>query len=231
MNNMPIKKLLIITLTFPLLLIPLAKTVSAETLPSQNASGSGLRESFQTQKTLLEEQKEASVEAMAAQKEESKNNLDGIKDVNKRMILEKLDTQVASLSANRTEKMSAVLDSITAVLDKIVAAEALLRDNGTDTINLNNYIEDAKKAIAKAQDAVLAQEQKQYSIPITDENALKSNVGSVLKQLQKDLMVSYKAAIVAKQDTMKAAKELSKLRKFMKGGKANGTKSATRSAE
>jgi phosphatidate phosphatase PAH1 len=111
-----------------------------------------------------------------------KENLKKIKDEKKRVIVEKLDTRFNEVNAKRTSEMGRHLDKLTEILAKV-----------------SGDVAGASSAIQTARDANTLQAARTYTITITSEANLKTNVGKVRNQLEFDLKAVNELVILARK--------------------------------
>jgi hypothetical protein len=122
-----------------------------------------------------------------------------IKDVAKRTIVERIDSNVADLNKRMTDHFANVLDQIQKVLARVTTKTDKVQADGKDVTMVRAKITAAQTAIATARTKVAAQAAKTYTINVTTENGLRGAVQTVRKALHDDLM--------AAQATVKAARE------------------------
>ena len=140
-------------------------------------AASRLKEQMQT----LQEQKKAAVSKV---RDEFKAKLQTIKDQRKKILIERIDAKLSKANTKHTDRFTQVLSNLQTILDKI--SEDLDKT-------------EAQSAIDAAKLAVENQAAKTYTIQITDETALRLNVGTITSQLRQDLMATHKLVIDAKQ--------------------------------
>lgn len=166
------------------------------------------REEF---KANVEAKREEMKQQAETKKEELKQKLQVVKDERKKQIVERLDTKVQELNQKRLDHFGNVLEKIEGVLEKIVSRTDKAEANGRDVSAVRTAIENVKTAVAAARDAIAAQAGKTYSITVTTEANLKTDVGSVRQQLVNDLKaVQYKVQ-AARQAAVAAAQALARI--------------------
>lgn len=141
-----------------------------------------LRELRETVKIKREEAREA----IKTKREEFKVKLETIKDEKKKMVVERIDTKLATVNTKHTDRFTDVLEKLQMIVDKI----SVVDDQDTT---------DAQKAIDLAKKAIEEQAAKTYNITITTEARLRANVGTVTSGLRKDLMATHKLVVASKQ--------------------------------
>ena len=138
--------------------------------------------------TSAAERKDAKMELkddIKARRETFKANLKKVKDEKKRKIVEKLDVRFNEVNIKRTTQMTANLDKMTKILDKLF-------DRGVNVATPSN-------AIQTALDAVKVQAAKTYVITISTEDKLKMDVGKVRSQLEADLRAVNELVVAARK--------------------------------
>ncbi len=172
-------------------------------------------------KTTVEAKRTEAVEKFKQKRDEFTAKVAAIKDAKKKALAEKIDGKITQINTNRTEEMSKYIEKMKDLLGKIQAKSDELKSTGTDTTAVEAAIKAAQTAIDKAAAAVTAQAGKQYVAALTSETALKSNFGSVAKQLEMDLKTVRQLLIDAQKAIANAAKVL---------GQARGIEGSTPSA-
>lgn len=187
------KKLLTI-FCFLFLVVFFSSVVNAQDITS-TTSADRLKmqiEEIQEQKQTLKQQikdrvqakKEAVREAVTTKREEFRAKLKTIKDQKKKVLLERIDIKLSNVNVKHTDRFIQVLSNLQTILDKM--SEDLDKT-------------EAQAAIDAAKLAVENQAAKTYTITISNETALRSNVGTVTSQLRLDLVATHKAVVDAKQ--------------------------------
>jgi len=193
----------ILYLILPLLLLIFVSTTNAQTTTgsAQTTSDSATRLKQQLQeiqaqrktavseikqeaKTKRVELKKQIRETVRAKREEFKVKLQAIKDEKKRALVNRIDAKLIAVNTKHTDRFTQVLSNLQIILDKI-----------TEDIDKT----EAKNAIDAAVLAVENQAAKTYTIEISTETALRSDVGTVTSQLRQDLVATHKLVVDAKQ--------------------------------
>ncbi len=175
--------------------------VYAESLTPTQTTGESLKTQIQTSK----ETRQQTIQAF-------KQRIQQIQDARKRLIVEKINSKIASSNTRLTGKMVDALDKLTSILDRIKVKAATLKADGKDTTKLEEAIAAAEKAIADAKTAVIEQAQKQYSVEIPSDGVLKNAIGQMVSQFRQDIKAVHKLVVDAKQAVSKAISELAQLR-------------------
>jgi len=157
-------------LILPLFLLVFVSVVNAQTSTGTESAASRLKRQIQVQKENT--------------RAEFKARLAEIKDQKKKALVERIDAKLATVNKKHTDRFAKVLNSLQSILDKM-----------TEDIDKT----EAQGAIDTAKAAVEDQAAKTYTITISTEVALRSDVGKVTSQLRLDLMATHKLVIDAKQ--------------------------------
>lgn len=143
-------------------------------------------------KETVAAKREAVKETVATKRKEFKAKIQTIKDQKKKALVERIDAKLANANEKHTDRFTQVLSNLQAILDKM--------SEDTDKTG-------AQAAIDGAKTAVEAQAAKTYTITISTETALRSDVGAVTSQLRLDLMATHKAVVDAKQTVQALRKD------------------------
>lgn len=142
-------------------------------------------------KDRVQAKREQIKENVAAKREEFKTRLQTIKDQRKKILVERIDAKLNSVNIKHTERFTLVLSNLQMLLNKISRSA---EDTDVST---------AQAAIDSAKSLVESQAAKTYTITISAESALRSDVGTVTSQLRQDLSATHKAVVDAKQAVQK----------------------------
>lgn len=156
----------------------------------------GAREDFR--KTIETKRTERQA-AMQAHRDTLKAKLQAIKDERKKTAVERIDKNLADLNSRMTTHYANVLDQIDDVLNRVVSRTDTAQANGKDATMARTAIMNAQSVITAARTAVVAQVNKVYSMNITGDTTLKSDVGAARQALHDDLKKV--------NDTVKAARD------------------------
>lgn len=172
--------------------------------------------------TIISERKQLKEELELKRHEASKSSLlkhqqfikrlDLLKDERKKEKVATISGKITTFNLNHTNRLADVLDKIQSILDRVSKKAETAKGEGYDTGVLALAIKNAQTAIDAARIAISSQALKQYTIQITSDATIKTNVGSVVSQFRTDLKAIHKLVIDAKQATMRAVSELAKLR-------------------
>ena len=134
-----------------------------------------------------------------------------IRDTRKQTIVANITDKMTLVNKRRTDFWKEVLSKLSAVLARAKNKVNELKNGGKDTANIDSAIAAADSAIAAAQAAVDAQAGKAYTINITTESLLKTNVGQAISGEEADLKAvrqSIEAAYKAVSGVIKLLKQL-----------------------
>lgn len=185
-----------------------AKKLATERAAKTKATIEKNRESF---KGAVEARREKAKEASATRREAFKEKVDAIKDARKKAIVENMDTKMSEVNTRRVENMTAHLTKISEVLEKVVTRVGVVKGEGKDTTAVDTAVAVAQAAILTAQNAVQTQAAREYVITITDETALKSDVGTTRSGMQKELSATHQTVVAARQAVSAAVQALARV--------------------
>lgn len=140
---------------------------------------------------------------IASNEAELKQRLQSFRDKNKAQVIERINTQLATVNEKRTDSMSAFLTRLENLLAKIETRTTEAGNNGKDITAVNQAIADAKTAIEEAKSAVSLQADKTYVITISSETQARADVKTVRDLLHTDLFETNKLVVEAKQSVGK----------------------------
>lgn len=155
-------------------------------------------------------------ESFQASREAFMKKMKTIRDENKQMLLEKLDTMIREVNNKQTESLSSAIDKLSGILDEMDQKATLTKASGANTTSFDTKMTAARLSISDAKSAIASQAAKEYTINIVSEEALRATVGETRKQLEMDLKVTRESVKKAKDAVREVAKELVKIRKEVK---------------
>ena len=165
-------------------------------------------------KTEIEAIKEQTALKINEVKTNFKESLKNIKDENKKISAEKIVDIIQGLNTKRTDNLSAKIDKIENVLVSIESRIAKANSNGLDTSLVKIEVEKAKVAIAQARDAVSVQSKKVYSVNVTSEATLKSEMKNLRDTFSKDMKALNAVVKSAHEAVKNTATTLAKIPKI-----------------
>lgn len=140
-------------------------------------------------KARVEEKREELKDRIEQKREELKERLETIRDERKKEVVERIDRRMDELNERLLDHFLNVLDKLGDVLVRIAERADSAEERGVDVSAVRTVIDEANGAIAAAKSAIEAQAGKTYTIQITDEEGLKTNVGGARQALHGDLAV------------------------------------------
>jgi len=172
------------------------------------------REAFQVRMEAVRSEVKTKIDQ---EKADLKVRLQVIKDEAKKAAAQKLDENMNNLNANFTAKFTKSLTDFDTYLSRLVdKASATSTTTASvaakDTTAFNAAVESAKAAIVSARTAVEAQANKVYSITVSTEANLKSDVSSVRNTLNTDLKSVRDLVQAAHSATVKVLNEFNKIK-------------------
>lgn len=132
-------------------------------------------------------------------REELKMRLSGVKNVNKRNLVDRVDVQIQRLNITMQNNLSETIDKIEKVLAGVSKRAATVVEKGWNISSVKIAIVDAEKAIVASRAALQAQSGKVYTISVTTEETLKFEAKKTRELFHADLKVV--------QDVVKQAHE------------------------
>ncbi len=200
-----------IILTFAFLIFALPQsTFSEETASEQITSGQKMirRDGNKEGNDERMKLREAFAQENKKKREAFKAKLDSIKDENKQKIVEKINTQLATINRRHTSMLSTVLTKFEDILARIIKKTHALADEGINTIAIDADITDAEVAISKAKSAIETQSERDYTIEISDEAGLKTSISTTRQLLHSDLKAVRELVKTAHESVKTAAETL-----------------------
>ena len=138
-------------------------------------------------------------ERLATREAALKAKLQAFKDKKKAEVTERISTNLNRINQNMTEQMLKFLDNATRILNKL---EKRVNDTSPDVKDVTAAkaaIAQAKVAIEEAKAVVSAQAEKDYTVTVTSEGKVRTDVKKVRDGLHADLKAAREAVIKAKQ--------------------------------
>lgn len=170
------KKLVVVCFCV-LLLVAFSSLANAQTNTGTDSASSRLKQQ-------IKDRVQAKREAVATKRAEFKAKVQTIRDQKKKALVERIDAKLANANTKHTDRFTQVLNNLQTILDKM--------SEDTDKTEGQAAIDAAKLAVEN-------QAAKTYTITISTENSLRSDVGAVTSQFRLDLMATHKLVIDAKQ--------------------------------
>lgn len=138
-------------------------------------------------KTRVEEKREEIKNKVEHKREELKKKLEEIKDEKKRQSVERIDRQLDELNRRLLDHYLNMSNKLSDVLIKIAERADKAEERGVDISATRTAIDKANGAIEAVKVAVENQAGKTYTIQVTTEEGLKTDVGKARQALHGDL--------------------------------------------
>ena len=156
----------------------------------------------------IQETKEQASEAARTKRLEFKEKLAEIKDARKKLVIERLDFNLAFFNEKWINHWNRVLDRLRQLLTKIETRTDKAEEAGLDVTQVREAIVAANQAIEDAQEAGALQAGKTYVIEGEDEENLGQDVSSEVQELKSDLKVTKDLVVAARNSVRDALKSL-----------------------
>ncbi|KKR89118.1 MAG: hypothetical protein UU85_C0003G0035 [Candidatus Wolfebacteria bacterium GW2011_GWA2_42_10] len=166
------------------------------------------REEF---KNTIEEKRAQLQSQIQKNREDLKNRLIKIKDERKKQTVERINNQINELNERRLDHFSDVLEKLEKVLDRIGSRADKAEAHGLDISAVRTAITEANNVIAASRAAIAAQAGKTYTIIISTEAALRTDVGKTRQVLHDDLTKVQETVKAAREAVKKAAVTLAQI--------------------
>lgn len=158
------------------------------------------------------EEKRGELKTRIEQKrEELKQRLEKIRDEKKKEVVERIDKRMDELNKRLLDHYLNVLEKLGNVLVKISERANRAEERGVDIAAVRTVMDAANSAFATARSAVETQSGKTYTIQISTEEGLKTDVGRARQALHNDLAVVRLAVKAAHEAVRNAATTLAQL--------------------
>ncbi|MHB9019346.1 MAG: hypothetical protein ACYC3G_00510 [Minisyncoccota bacterium] len=184
---------------------------SAVSSEAVRAAVQKMQEERNSFRVRVESLKQEAKTKMAQEREALKVRLQVVKDEAKKATVQKLDENINNLNSNFVEKFTKNLTDFDTYLSKLVD-KASATSTTKDLTAFNSAVGSAKAAIASAKAAVEAQTNKVYTIAVSSEANLKSDVSSVRGLLNNDLKSVRDLVQAAHSATVIALTEFNKIK-------------------
>lgn len=155
---------------------------------------------------------------MATREAALKAKIAAFKDKQKADLTQKISDNLNKINKQKTEQMDKHISQISDVLARIENKSAEGSISGKITPGVLSAIDNAKTAINTAQSAVDAQAAKDYTVMVTGETKVKSDVQSKRDQLHADLKETRQKVIDARQAVSNAYSLLTRTLKGANSG-------------
>lgn len=164
-------------------------------------------------KIRVEEKREELKNKIDKKREELKKKLEKIKDEKKGQALERIDRQIDELNRRLLDHYLNMSNKLSDVLIKISERADKAEERGIDVSAVRTAIDKANSAIEAIKVAVETQAGKTYTIQVTTEDNLKTDVGRARQALHNDLASVREVVKTAYELVRSAATTLAQLPK------------------
>ncbi len=143
-------------------------------------------------------------EKQASREAALKTKLQAFRDQRKAQVAGRVNTNLGSINKNRTDEMLKNLDRLTQILDKLEGRVNSATPDIKDPAAAKLAIATARTSIASAAAAVKLQADKDYTIQVSSETAVRKDAKTARDNLHGDLQSVRKLVIDAKQSVSNA---------------------------
>ncbi len=173
----------------------------------------------------LEDRRGKAQETFKKDREAFQQKLQTIRDERKKALVDRLNKNLNEVNKKRTDQMLKYLTRVSEVLDKVRSRSAAAKAKGKDTSSVDAAITKAQGDIDKAKSAIIAQAGKDYTVTISSEDNLRTDVGTTMKSLQGDSQVVRDLVIAAHKSVSDAVRALGGIlgENLSPGGSASGS--------
>lgn len=165
-----------------------------------------VQQKINIRKEQIENRIENLKEKLASKTAALRAKLEAFKDRKKAEIAERVNTNLNKINKKQTEQMLKHLDRMSVILDKLEARVNQGRPDIKNPGTTKTAIADARSSIASTSAAVSAQAQKDYTISVTSESRIKTDVKAQRDALHSDLLSVRKMVIASKQAVANAVR-------------------------
>jgi hypothetical protein len=116
-----------------------------------------------------------------------KLKLRGFKDQQKAVVVEKINNMLGLINQNRTDQMMKRLDYMTNILNMVQERYDTATASGKINTSYQASLDQVRTSITQSQALVTTQAEKNYTIKIASESAVRLDVQTTKNQLQNDL--------------------------------------------
>ncbi len=156
----------------------------------------------------LEDRREKAKETFKKDREAFQQKLQTIRDGRKKALVDRLNKNLNEVNKKRTNMMMRHLSKMNEILEKVKNRANQAKAKGKDTSSVDAAVSKAQTAIATAKSAVLAQAGKEYTVTISSEANLRTDVGTTMKSLQGDSQAVRALVIAAQKSVGEAVRAL-----------------------
>lgn len=145
------------------------------------------------------DRKETRIENREAAKTLFKQKLAAFKDKVKAERVDRISSLFTTINANRTSQMQKDLEKMTTILTKIQTHLEDFQKQGKDTSTIETARSEAQAAVTSATEAVKAQAAKEYTITVSSESTVKSDVATVRNTMESDVKAVREQVVAARK--------------------------------
>lgn len=171
----------------------------------------GIEKKKEELKIRVEGKREELKTRIETKREDLKQRLEKVKDEKKKQAVERIDRQMDELNNRMLKHYVNVLDKLSEILVRISERADKAEERGVDVSAVRTAVDATNNAIILARSAIETQSSKTYTIQISTESAVRTDVGKARQALHNDLVI-VRSAIKAAHDAVRnAATTLAKL--------------------
>ncbi len=204
MSKLPILKTSAILVSLSLLISTAYPAFAQDSTAAGTARRQLIQQKINIKQERVENKAEALKEKVASKTAALRLKLQVFKDQKKAGIAERINSNLNRINQNQTEQMQKHLDTMSAILDKLENRVNQANPDIKDPAAAKAAITKAREIIATTSAAVQTQEQKDYTIQVTSEARIKTDIKAQRDKLHTDLLALRKMIIEAKQSVATA---------------------------
>jgi len=159
-------------------------------------------------KNKMAENREQIREKLMANREALKTKLQTIKNEKKQNAVLNVSDNIEKINEKATDRLSNLVDNIENVLENIQTRTDKAKADGINVASVEDAIDQAKKIIGEARDAISVQTTKEYIINVTDEKTLKEVVKAVRDTFHADIKAVQEKVKLAHEAVRNSAQTL-----------------------
>lgn len=140
-------------------------------------------------RAMMDAQRGVLKDTIKAKREELRQRLTAISDEQKRKRVETIDARMDALNERMTEHFSLALEQLENILEKIAERAGEVAEKGDTGAAVSVAMTSAKTSLAISRTATVLQAGKTYTVMISAEDALRTDVGIARQALHDDLVM------------------------------------------
>lgn len=141
----------------------------------------------QESQDLLREKIDSQRRMHQSKREEFRNNLNNLRDDNRRKALENLDNKIINTNTRWTDHWMDISDRLFSILARAQSRVDKLEEQGVDVSQVSVLVVSAQSDIEIAQEIISDQAVKQYIIVVSDESGVRVSAQTQSETLKHDL--------------------------------------------